>query len=94
MYSDKHCITPKLTWELFNEAKVLYNLCQDVSFRSYNVKFVNGTETLSYLRHKIWNLVALDIRDCTTEQIFRQIIKKMENKIDAHVGSAKYIFLI
>ena len=53
MYSDKHCITPKLIWELFTEAKVLYNLFQDVSFRSYNVKFVNGTETLPYVRPKI-----------------------------------------
>ena len=76
MYSDKHCITPKLIWELFTEAKVLYNLFQDVSFHSYNVKFVNGTETLPYVRPKIWNLAPLDIRDCTIEQIFCQIIKK------------------
>ena len=80
MYSDKHCITPKLRWELFTEANVLYNLFQDVSFRSYNVKFVNGTETLSYVRPKIWNLAPLDIRDCTTEQIFRQIIKKWKRR--------------
>ena len=63
--------------ELFDEANVPYNLDQHVSFCSYNVKTVlYGTETLSYLGPKIWNLVPFDIRDCVTEQIFRQRIKK------------------
>ena len=63
--------------ELFNGANVPYNLRQDVCFRSYNVKTVlYGTETLSYLGPKIWNLVPFDIRDCVTEQISRQKIKK------------------
>ena len=63
--------------ELFNEANVPYNLHQDVSFRSYNVKTVlYSTETLLYLEPKIWNVVSFDIRDCATEQIFRQKIKK------------------
>ena len=34
----KHCIAPKIICELFDEANVPYNLHQDVSFRSYNVK--------------------------------------------------------
>ena len=63
--------------KLFNETKVLYNLSQDVRFRSYNVKTVlYGTETLSYVGPKIWNLVPFDTADCVTEQIFRQNIKK------------------
>ena len=42
--------------ELFNEANVPYNLHQDVSSRSYNVKTVlYSTETFSYLGPKIWN---------------------------------------
>ena len=70
-------IAPKIICELFNEANVPYNLRQDVSFRSYNVKTVlYGTETLSYLGPKIWNLVPSNIRDCATEPIFRQKIKK------------------
>ena len=36
----KHGIFPKIMCELFNEANVPYNLRQDVSFRSYNVKTV------------------------------------------------------
>ena len=77
MYRVKHRIAPKIMCELFNEANVPYNLRQDVSFRSYNVKTVlYGTETLSYLGPKIWNLVPSDIRDCATEPIFRQKIKK------------------
>ena len=73
----KHRIAPKIMCELFNEAKVPYDLRQDVSFRSYNVKTVlYGTESLSYLGPKIWNLVPSEFRDCATEQIFRQKIKK------------------
>ena len=77
MYKVKHRIAPKITCELFNEANVPYNLRQDVSFHSYNVKTVlYVTETLSYLRPKICNLVPFDIRDCATEQIYRQKIQK------------------
>ena len=77
MYRVKHRIAPKIMFELFNEANVPYNLRQDVSFCSYNVKTVlGGIETLSYLGPKIWNLVPSDIRDCATEPIFRQKIKK------------------
>ena len=66
---------------LFNEANVSYNLRQHVSFRSYNVKTVlYGTETLSYLGPKTWNLIPFDIRDCGTEQFFCQKIKKMETR--------------
>ena len=77
MYRVKHRIAPKIMYELFNEANVPYNLRQDVSFQSYNIKTVlYGTETLSYLGLRIWNLVPFDIRDCSIEQIFRQKIKK------------------
>ena len=77
MYRVKHRIAPKIICELFNEANVPYKLRQDVSFRSYNVKTVlYGTETLSYLGPKIWNLVPSNIRDCATEPIFRKKIKK------------------
>ena len=63
--------------ELFNEANVPYNLRQDVSFHSYNIKTVlYGTETLSYPGPKIRSLVSFDIRDCITEHIFCQKIKK------------------
>ena len=97
LYRVKQRIAPKIMYELFNEANILYNLCQDVSFHSYNVKTVlYGTETLSYLGPKIWNLVPFDIRYCATEQIFCQKIKKW--KPDGypciHVGSIKYTFLI
>ena len=67
--------------QLFNEANIPYNLRQDVSFHSYNVKTVlYGIETLSYLGPKIWNLVIFDIRDCVTEQFFHQNIKKWKRE--------------
>ena len=77
MYRVHFRIAPKIICELFNETKVPYNLSEDVSFRSYNAKPVlYGTETLSYVRPKIWNLVPFDIGDCVTEQIFVKILKK------------------
>ena len=76
MYRDKQRVVPKIMCELFNEANVPYNLRQDVSFQSYNVKTVlYGIKTLSYLGPKNCNLVPFDIRDCVTEQIFHQKIK-------------------
>ena len=94
IYKVKHRIAPKIMCELFNEANVPYNLCQDVRFCSYNVRTVlYGSETLSYLKPKIWNLIPSDIRDCATEPIFRQKIKN-GYQIDFHVGSAKFTFLI
>ena len=76
MYKVKHGIAPKIMCELFNEANVPYNLRQDVRFRSYIKTVLYGTETLSHFGPKIWNLVPFDIRDCATEQISRQKIKK------------------
>ena len=57
--------------------KPTFHIRQEVNFCSYNVKTVlYGTETLSYLGPKIWNLAPSDIRDCAIEPIFRQKIKK------------------
>ena len=52
-----------------------------------------GTEMLSYLRPKIWNLVTFDIRNCVTEQFFAKRLEN-RNQMDVHVSSAKYTFLI
>ena len=79
MYKVKNRIAPKIMCELFNEVNVPYNPRQGGRFHSYNVKTVlYGTDTLSYLGPKIWNLVPFDIRDSVTEQISRQKIKKYE----------------
>ena len=77
MYKVKNRIAPKIMCKLFNEVNVPYNPRQGGRFHSYNVKTVlYGTDTLSYLGPKIWNLVPFDIRDSVTEQISRQKIKK------------------
>ena len=77
MYRVKYRIALKIMCGLFNEGNAPYDLRQDVCFRSYNVKTVlYGAETLSYLGPKIWNLVPSDIRDCATDPMFCQKIKK------------------
>lgn len=51
MYRVKRRIAPKIKCDLLNEAKVSYNLHQDVRFHLFNVKtMLHGTETLSILR--------------------------------------------
>ena len=77
--------------ELFNEANVPYNLCQDVNFRSYNAKTVLYGTALLYFGPKIWNLVPFNIRDCATNFLPKDL--KNGNQIDIYVGSAKYTFL-
>ena len=90
MYGVKHRIAPNIICELCSEVNVSYKLRQDVSFCSHNVKTVlYGTETLSYLGPKIWNLVPSDIKDCVAEPVFRQKIKKW--KPDRYLTGYRYI---
>ena len=94
MYRFKHRRAPKILLELFNETSVPYDLRQDISFRSYNVKTVlYSTETLSYLGPKIsdWYLLISEIAQ--QNKFFAKRLKN-GNQIDAYVGSAKYTFLI
>ena len=94
MYRVKHRIAPKIMSESFNETDIPYDLRQDVSFRSYNVKTVlYGTESCHNLDLKfgIWLLLISEIAQ--QNKFFAKRLKN-GNQIDVHVGSAKYTFLI
>ena len=77
--------------ELFSQVNLSYNLRKDTKFRSYSVKTVRyGSETLSYLGPKIWNLIPPEIKISETLEIFRKKLKD-GSQIDTHVGSAKLL---
>ena len=86
----QHRIAPEIRCELFSEVKVPYNLPQDVSFRSYNVKTVRRCHTPN-LKFGIWFLLTSEI--ARQNKFFTKTLKS-ENQIDIHLGSAKYRFLI
>ena len=87
----KHHEAPKIMRELFSQVNLSYNLRKDTKFRSYSVKTVRyGSETLSYLGPKIWNLIPPEIKISETLEIFRKKLKD-GSQIDTHVGSAKLL---
>ena len=69
--------------ELFSQKNLLYNLCKDAKFCSYNVN------TLSCLRPKIWNFLPPEIKNPET-LIFQKKIKN-GGHLDAQVGSGNLI---
>lgn len=66
----------------FSQVKFSYNVHKDKKLCSYNIKIVlYGTETLSYLETKIWNLVLCKIKDSETLEILkRKKLKVKRNK--------------
>ena len=86
----KHLIAPKIMCKLFNEVNVPYNLQQNASFRSYNVKTVlYGSCHISDLKFGIWFFLISEI--ARQNKFFAKRLKN-GNQIDVHVGSAKFTF--
>ena len=76
MYKVIHDLSPTLMNEIFQLKSCTYNLRQNRTFKTHNVKSVyNGTETASYLGPKIWDLVPNEIKTSTSLSIFKSKIK-------------------
>ena len=53
----------------------IYNL-RNSEFKTENVRTVHyGTDSLSFLGPRIWKLVPLEVKSCTTLQVFKSKIK-------------------
>ena len=75
-------MAPEILNGIFEERTNLYNLRENSSFNSRRVHFVyHGTESLSYLGPKIWDLVPELIRTSENLDIFKRNIKKWIPKI-------------
>ena len=70
-------LSPAITADLFHVRQNNYNLRHDSQFAIPNVKFVyHGTESLSNLRPRIWNLVPDKLTQLVDIHAFKEELKK------------------
>ena len=76
IYKALHNLSPPLMSELFQLKEVKYYLRQGKILISNNVKTAhNGTETISYLAPKIWQLIPDSITNTKSLNVFKPNIK-------------------
>ena len=77
MYKVKNDLSTEIMKEIFPLVESSYNLRNVPNFRNYPIKTVTyGSETVSFLGPKIWNLVPTDIKREESLSGFKRKIKK------------------
>ena len=77
MFKIKNNMAPEFLNEIFQNRALLYNLRTNSNFSSRQVHSVyHGTESLSFLGPKIWELVPEDTKQSESLKIFKNKIKK------------------
>ena len=77
MFKIKNIMAPEFLKEIFNDRTVPYNLRRTSHFSSRNIHSVyNGSESISFLGPKIWDLVPQDVKLSEPVTIFKNKIKK------------------
>ena len=72
MYKVIQGMTPPLFNDIFKLKDTSYNLRNNTIFETQNVRSVyNGTETVSFLGPKIWNILPTEIQTSSTLKIFK-----------------------
>ena len=82
LYKVHHGLAPELMNGIFKKINVTYNFRNDSTFEKRNVKYAYyGSETISFLGPKIWELLPSNIKDSENLNIFKSNIKswKPEN---------------
>ena len=76
LYKVKNNLAPEIIKELFALRENSYELRNNTDFTIERVRTVNyGTESLSFLGPKIWNIVPQEIKRCETLSEFKSKIK-------------------
>ena len=76
MYKVKNGILPCSLSEFVTPSEITYNMREKSDFLPHNSTTVyNGTETLSYLGPKIWELIPCDIKELPSLSSFKSKIK-------------------
>ena len=76
MYKVKNQMAPEILNDIFQNRTSSYNLRNNSSFSIRQVHSVyHGTESLSFLGPKIWELVPEDIKQSESYEIFKRKIK-------------------
>ena len=77
---------PPIISKVFHQRDINYNLQINSGFAMPNVRSVfHGSESISYLGPKIWDIVALELKDLTSAVAFKKLLKSGSQKA-AHVG--------
>ena len=79
-YKIKNGISPELFTEIFaRETESHYNLRRCNDFRIPSIRTVyHGSEIISFLGPKIWNILPYEIKQQTSLNSFKKSVKKME----------------
>ena len=100
MYKIKNELCPKIIIDLLKEVTRPYNLRNGLICGSYRIKTVRyGTETITYLRPKIWSIVPGKIRESASLEIFRQKINLWKpdsclcHIFKKYIGNASFVNL-
>ena len=77
MFKVSKDLSPSIVKEIFQERRIPYNLRNENSFVARHVNSVyHGTESLSFLGPKIWELVPPDLKTLESLEAFKTRIKK------------------
>ena len=81
MFKGYQSMSPPIFSELFRGRDICYNLRSNSNFAVPNVKSVfHGSESISYLGPKIWDIVPLELKELTSLNAFKKGIKKCQPK--------------
>ena len=76
LYKVHHGLAPELMNDIFKKRNVTYNFRKNSTFETRNIKSVYyGSETISFIGPKIWELLPSNIKDSENLNIFKPNIK-------------------
>ena len=77
MFKVHRNMSPPIVCEMFNRREINYDLC---NFSEFSLPYVrsahHGTDSISYLGPKIWELVPSELKELTSLYSFKNAIKK------------------
>ena len=77
MFQIKHGKSPEIVSDIFAQTTQHYNFRQNQDFRARSVKSVyHGSESISYLGPKIWEIVPAKIKETNSLNSFKIEIRK------------------
>ena len=77
MFKISNNMSPEIVTEIFEKRENPYGFRNNNAFRRRQVNSVyHGTESLSFLGPKIWDMLPLEIKESESLQIFKSKIKK------------------
>ena len=81
LYKVHHGLVPELMNDIFKKRNVTYNFRKNSTFETRNIKSVYyGSETISFIGPKIWELLPSNIKDSENLNIFKSNIKSSKSE--------------